>query len=91
MLCAPDPLKLKVPVPASNSGAEFADTVRLPLMFVVLSLPTKAPLASTKFVGEIALPGLFVHVPPNVTSTSPPRVTFVPWTMTLYAVEMVLP
>ena len=37
MLCAPDPLKLKVPVPELNRGPDVVETVRFPVMFVVLA------------------------------------------------------
>ena len=97
MLCAPAPLKLKVPVPELNvpgspiSLPGVGPNVRLPLMFVVLSLALNVPPLMVTLVGEITLPGLFVQFPPPPIRTSPPRVTFVPGTATLKVVAMVLP
>src|SRR5215211_5056681 len=97
MPCAPDPTKLKVPVPELNvpgnaiSLPGVGPNVKLPLMFVVLSFALNVPPLMAMLVGEITLPALFVQFPPPAIRTSPPSVTPVPWTVTLKVVAMVLP
>jgi hypothetical protein len=97
MLCAPAPVKLKVPVPELNvpgnaiSLPGVGPNAKLPPMFVVLSFALNVPPLMVTLVGEITLPGLFVQFPPPPIRTSPPSVTFVPWTVTLNVVPIVLP
>ncbi len=79
-------LPLKVP-PLVPPGP----IVRLPLTFIVLLFMLRMPPATTIFVGASVLPALLVHVPPWLTSMSPPIVVLVPSTLTGAAVDTLLP
>src|SRR6185369_351759 len=65
--------------------------VRSPETFIVLLFMLKVPPVITTFVGASVLPVLFVHVPPVLTSMSPPIVVLVPSTLTCAEVDMLLP
>src|SRR5713101_1409692 len=90
MLCAIEPLKLKVPVFALNVP-EVKE--KLPPTSVVLLFEFQVPPLITILVGESVLPVLLVHTPPGlVISMSPPMETLVPETWIVpCATETLLP